>query len=323
MKARYWSASSRIEILVRSTFWSRASAKQHVDRPFEAVEIEQQAIAAVGLRRLAVLFEEGRCRLLRRHGGASYGRRSPARIDLVRDGTNSNYEKRLRNRPQATLSPRISSSSRWARSTSGSGLSATRCRASARRLAPNSDSADALAATASISARLPLQCRTTSQPAGDHRRASAPPGCRPAPSSADVVATSGARRSRCSPRMIASDHRGRGGRRPVRVDRRVDDMRGHRHRHVGERAERHEVARRRTSSAVSTTGRLSMAVDMGAAVAGDVLDDRHHARRRGSPSHAARPSPATMLRIVGEGAVADDVVRAGHPAGRAPARNRR
>ena len=42
MKARYWSASARIEIFARSTFCWRASVEQQVERALEALDVDHQ-----------------------------------------------------------------------------------------------------------------------------------------------------------------------------------------------------------------------------------------------------------------------------------------
>ena len=65
-----------------------------------------------------------------------------------------------------------------------------------------------------------------------------------------------------------------------------------------------------------------MAVDGGAAVAGNMLDDRQHAAGQ-QPSHTARPSVATTVGLVAVGAVADDGVGAGHGNVEHRQRNRR
>ena len=76
-------------------------------------------------------------------------------------------------------------------------------------------------------------------------------------------------------------------------------MRGHRHRQVGERPERREIARELLAAGRLDHRQLEMAVGAGAAMAGDVLDDRRDAagdqpRHRGAartsrPARRSRP----------------------------------
>ena len=99
----------------------------------------------------------------------------------------------------------------------------------------------------------PLQCSARSQPASSARRGrspSAPPSAR----HRQIVGDQHAVKADLAANDLA-DHPPRQGRRRRRVDRAIDDMRGHRPRHRGQRAERREIgARQRRHARSSTTG---------------------------------------------------------------------
>ncbi len=76
------------------------------------------------------------------------------------------------------------------------------------------------------------------------------------------------------------------------VDRRIDDVRRHRPRHVGERPERREIGGLQFRARRIDHRQLAVAVDARAAMARDVLDHRQHAGVE-KPSAAARASVAT------------------------------
>ena len=99
----------------------------------------------------------------------------------------------------------------------------------------------------------------------------------------------------------------------------IDDMRGHRPGHAGQRAKRREIAVRSTAGSVVDPRQRDVAVDPRAAVSRDVLDDRQHAAVQqplaDRAAERARRGPARCPR---RGRRSPDRRRA--PAGRAPAR---
>ena len=110
------------------------------------------------------------------------------------------------------------------------------------------------------------------------------------------------------------DERGQ-GRGQRRIERRVDDVRRHHPGQIGVARERQQVG----VEMVRLDGRQrQMAVDAGAAMARRVLADRLHAGGE-QPVGEGAAEAGDHGGILGEGAVADDVVRARDPTGRAPA----
>ena len=177
----------------------------------------------------------------------------------------------------------------------------------------------AAAAISFISRISPLQCSTRSKPASSARlvRSAKPPASAPIEISSDTSTPS----KPISPRITLSITLPRQRRRRGVVDRRIDDMRGHRPGHVGQRAERREIAVRQLGGWSSTTRQRLVAVDAGAAVAGDVLDHRQHAAGE-QPSQTGAPELARRVpgRCPRRGRRSPDRRRA--PADRAPARHR-
>ena len=107
------------------------------------------------------------------------------------------------------------------------------------------------------------------------------------------------------------------------IERGIDDMGGHRQRHVGKRAERREIVRLELGAAAH---RRAAARDGCRAWRGrgpGMCFTTGSTPPASSPSQAARPSAATAPGRVAIGAVADDRVGARRREDRAPAGNRR
>ena len=100
-----------------------------------------------------------------------------------------------------------------------------------------------------------------------------------------------------------------GGGRVIGIDGAEDDMRRHRHRQVGELAERREIVALQLAERGVDGRQLEMRVGEGAAVAGDMLHDRQHAARHqafgGGAAHRGDD-----IRLLAVGALADDVAGA-------------
>ena len=108
----------------------------------------------------------------------------------------------------------------------------------------------------------------------------------------------------------AADHSRRQCCRRGGVDRRIDDMRGHRPGHVGKRPKRREILRPQHGKRVIDARQGFVAVIAGAAVPRNVLDDRQDPAVK--QAVADRPSERRDAgRIGAPGAVADDRIGAG------------
>ena len=113
-----------------------------------------------------------------------------------------------------------------------------------------------------------------------------------------------------SPRMISLDHLAGRRRRVVGIDRAVDDMRGHRHRQVGQRLERREIVPPRARRAAYRRVGSSRCVSAKARPCPGMCFMTGSTPPAIRPSAAARPSAVDDRGILAIGAVADDVAGA-------------
>ena len=226
------------------------------------------------------------------------GRRLPQHARPVRRGVHADP---LVLRPSRPPSARQSAARPRAQSKSCAPASGATASARATRACACGDSGRAAAAISSISAMSPLQCSTRSQPASSAR-------------SGALGETAGERAHRDIVRDQdaveadfaadhAVDHDPRQRRRRRIVDRGVDDMRGHRPGHVGQRAERREICLSPASARLVIDPRQRLvAVDARAAVPRDMLDDRQYAagqqtrRRRRGRARATRAGSVPQAR---------------------------
>ena len=271
----------------RSTFWRRASSSRRSSGPSKPSTSTSRSARRRALGKLHVLERQrlGHYAQLIRFAGRAFACQATTASAAVEAG------------------PRVHSIERLGL-VRGSAPSAAAAR---RRASPASSGLSA--ATASISSRrrcsgAPCRSRPRTPPAS--ARASEPDSAFIERSSL-ITRPSKPIWPRITSRITVV--RGRG--RALGIERRVDDMRGHRQRHVGEMPEGHEVAARSSSSReASTTGRSWWLSARGAAVAGNVLDHRQHAAGD-QPLGGGAAEQRDRLRVSPVGAVADHVVGAG------------
>ena len=281
MKARYCSASARIEIRCRSTFWRRASSaagraalrsRRH-RRPAPA----RRAAGSASCRRSVEALTRS-SRAPRQVAGDSAASSSLARVPRRSNGSGAGGSRERRPRRAAARSP-----------ASGGAASAT-----ARHLV---EPAVAVQHHVAAGREAPLRRARRALPRQRlHREIVA----HEQPVEADRAAHDHSR----SPAAKSWPARSR-------IDVRVDDMRRHRQRQVRQRPERREVGRLSSARGASTTGSSRWLSRAARPCPGMCLIT-------GSTPPASRPSataPAErrdLVRLAAVGAVADHVVRARH-----------
>ena len=291
MKARYCSASAQHGNLVQVDLLPTREFEQQVERPLEAVDVDDEALVLARVAREALAGIEA----LRLEEGHRHIRLRPARgargvsaLQAVVASTRSSIATASTG-SNAGAAPRIAA------------------RARSTRAAQAPATTGAAAATASASLMSPLQCSAMSTPAANSPSAFS----RNEPGSAFIDRVVGKQQPVEADRAaddVADDCR-RDRRGMVGIERGVDDMRRHRRRQVAIGDEGREVGRLQRGAGRVDHGEREMAVGAGAAVAGEML---HHGKHAGL-QHAVgggAAEPGDGGRIARVGAVADHVVRA-------------